>query len=93
MATAYWYQGDADSALAEYETALSYEPTLPNALFNMGIVKWRSKTDIPGALAAWQKLLDSNPGYEQREKVQELMAEVRKHPNVKDLASAKSAAQ
>jgi tetratricopeptide (TPR) repeat protein len=93
MATAYWYQGDADSALAEYSKALSYEPALPNALFNMGIVKWRGKMDIPGALAAWQKLLDSNPSYEHREKVQELMAEVKKHANVKSVTSAKSSAQ
>jgi len=61
MATAYWYTGDADTAIAEYEKALSYEPGLPNALFNMGVVKWRGKMDIPGALAAWQKLLDANP--------------------------------
>jgi cytochrome c-type biogenesis protein CcmH/NrfG len=93
MATAYWYQRDADSALAEYEKVLSYEPTLPNALFNMGIVKWRGKMDVPGALAAWQKLLDTNPSYEQREKVQDLMTEVKKHSSVKSVASARTAAQ
>jgi cytochrome c-type biogenesis protein CcmH/NrfG len=87
MATAYWYRGDADTALGEYEKALSYAPTLPNALFNMGIVKWRGKMDVPGALAAWQKLLDTNPNYEQRGKVLELMAEVKKHSNVKIAAS------
>jgi tetratricopeptide (TPR) repeat protein len=87
MATAYWYTGDADAALAEYEKALSYEPSLPNALFNMGIVKWRGKMDVPGALAAWQTLLDTNPNYEQRGKVLELMAEVKKHSNVKIAAS------
>jgi tetratricopeptide (TPR) repeat protein len=90
MATAYWYAGDADTALAEYEKALSYEPSLPNALFNMGIVKWRGTMDVPGALAAWQRLLDTNPNYEQRGKVLELMAEVKKQGNAKTVASGGS---
>jgi tetratricopeptide (TPR) repeat protein len=89
LATAYWYAGNADSAIAEFNHALSYEPNQANALFNLGVVQWQGKMDVPGALATWQKLLDSNPNYENRDKVVSLMDQVRKHANVKPGTPAK----
>jgi tetratricopeptide (TPR) repeat protein len=79
MATAYWYTGSADTAISEFNRALADEPNKPNALFNLGIVQWQGKMDIQGALATWQRLLDTNPDYEGKSKVIELMAQVRKH--------------
>ncbi|MFI5097136.1 MAG: tetratricopeptide repeat protein [Candidatus Acidiferrales bacterium] len=73
MATAYWYSGNADTALVEFNKALTYEPNKANTLFNIGIVKWQSKNDTAGAIAVWQKLLDTNPNYEARDKVQQLI--------------------
>lgn len=73
MGTAYWYSGNADTALAEFNKALAYEPNKANTLFNIGIVKWQSKNDAAGAIAVWQKLLDTNPNYEARDKVQQLI--------------------
>ena len=73
MATAYWYSGNADTALAEFNKALTYEPNKANTLFNLGIVKWQSKNDAAGAIAVWQKLLDTNPNYEARDKVQQMI--------------------
>lgn len=78
LGTAYWYRGDPDTAIAEYQKALSSVPNQANALFNMGIVKWRGKKDVNGAIAAWQKLLDTNPNYENRDKVLQFMAEARR---------------
>jgi tetratricopeptide (TPR) repeat protein len=89
MATAIWYAGDADTAIAEFNKSLSYEPTRANTLFNLGIVKWQGKMDIPGAVAAWQKLLEANPNYEGKEKVQELIAQAKKHAGVKTGTQAK----
>jgi cytochrome c-type biogenesis protein CcmH/NrfG len=83
FATAIWYTGDADTAIAEFNKALSYEPTKSNTLFNLGVVKWQGKMDVNGALAAWQKLLDTNPNYENKQKVLELMAQAKKHSNLK----------
>jgi cytochrome c-type biogenesis protein CcmH/NrfG len=83
FATATWYTGDADAAIAEFNKALSYEPNKPNTLFNLGIVKWQGKMDIKGAVAAWQKLLDTNPNYEGKDKVLDLMAQAKKHAGVK----------
>ncbi len=83
MATAYWYMGNADGAIAEFNKALSYQPNNANTLFNLGIVKWQGKMDIKGAVASWQKLLDTNPNYENKDKVQQLIAEAQKHSGVK----------
>jgi cytochrome c-type biogenesis protein CcmH/NrfG len=83
FATAIWYTGDADTAIAEFDKALSYEPNKPNTLFNLGVVKWQAKMDVKGALAVWQKLLDTNPNYENKQKVLELMSQAKKHSNLK----------
>jgi cytochrome c-type biogenesis protein CcmH/NrfG len=79
MATAFWYTGNADTAIAEFNRALGDEPNKPNALFNLGVVQWQGKMDIKGALATWQRLLDTNPTYDGRAKVVELMEQVKKH--------------
>jgi len=75
LGTAYWYNGDADTAIAQFNTALTYEPTKADTLFNPGIVKWSGKKDGQGAIAAWQKLLDTNPGYANKENVLHLIAQ------------------
>lgn len=89
MATAYWYTGNADTAIAEFQKSLSYEPNKANTLFNLGVVEWQGKMDIDKALATWQKLLDTNPTYEGKDKVLELMAQAKKHAGVKPGTPAK----
>ena len=78
MATAYWYTGNADAAIFEFNKALTYAPANPNTLFNLGLVKWKGKADGAGAMKDWQKLLSANPNYEQKDKVEAMMAEVKK---------------
>ena len=46
--------------------------------------------DVQGALTAWQKLLDTNPNYEAKDKVLELMAQAKKHAGVKPGTKAKA---
>ena len=89
MATAIWYTGNADAAIAEFQKSLSYEPNNANTLFNLGIVEWQGKMDIDKAVATWQKLLDTNPNYEGKAKVLELMAQAKKHSGVKPGTPAK----
>jgi tetratricopeptide (TPR) repeat protein len=74
--TAYWYMGNADSALKEFDTAIGFESNNPNTLFNRGLVRWQGKRDGSGALSDWKQLLATNPNYEARNKVQQMMAEV-----------------
>ncbi len=78
MATAHWYMGNADAAIAEFNKALTYEPTKPNTLFNLGLVKMRGKKDNVGAIADWKKLLAANPNYQGRDKVEQMIAEANK---------------
>ncbi|MDR3739273.1 MAG: tetratricopeptide repeat protein [Terracidiphilus sp.] len=77
MATAYWYMGNADAALVEFDKALGYAPNNPNTLFNRGLVKWRGKHDAAGAMADWQKLLATSPNYEGRGQVEQMLNEVK----------------
>jgi tetratricopeptide (TPR) repeat protein len=78
MGTAFWYMGNADRALAEFEKALSYAPNNANTLFNRGLVRWKGKQDGAGAIADWEKLLATNPNYEGRDQVERMMAEVKR---------------
>jgi tetratricopeptide (TPR) repeat protein len=79
MATAYWYLGDTDRALAEFDKALTYAPNNPNTLFNRGLVKWHGKKDAAGATADWKRLLAISPNYEQKDMVEQLLTEVKSH--------------
>jgi len=83
LGTAYWYTGDADTGIQQLDQALTYDPNYANALFNLGVVKWQGKQDGKGALAAWQKLLDTNPNYTNKDKVLEFIAEVQNQGSVK----------
>ncbi len=83
MATAYWYLGNPDRALEEFNKALAYAPNNPNTLFNLGIVKWQGKHDSAGAIADWKKLLAANPNYDQKDKVQQMLTDVEKQTSAK----------
>jgi tetratricopeptide (TPR) repeat protein len=77
LGTAYWFMGNADAALAEFNRALTYAPDNPNTLLNRGLVKWKGKMDSAGAIADWEKLLAANPDYPQKEDVKQMIAEAR----------------
>ncbi|HEX6907785.1 MAG TPA: tetratricopeptide repeat protein, partial [Terriglobales bacterium] len=76
---AYWYSGNADKAIAEFNQALKYNPTHPGTLFNMGVVKWQGKMDPAGAVQAWERLLQTNPNYQQKQQVLDLIAKAKQH--------------
>jgi hypothetical protein len=79
LGTAYWYTGDADKALAEFDKSLAIRPNHPGTLFNVGIVKWQGKKDPKGAIVAWEELLKANPNYEQKDQVQMLIERAKMH--------------
>jgi len=89
MATAYWYLGNADRAIEEYNKALNDAPDNPNTLFNRGLVKLRGKMDTTGALADFQKLLLVAPNYPGKSKVEEMMAEAKKESEAKSETKTK----
>lgn len=77
LGTAYFYNSNPDEALKYFDRALKVRPNYPQTLFNMGIVKWQGKNDIKGATAAWNQLLQTNPNYPEKQKVEDLLAQAR----------------
>lgn len=77
MASCMYYEGDSDGAIAQLQRALQDQPKDANALFNLGMIKWKGKNDAAGAVATWRELLKSNPKLEPDKKaqVQKLIAE------------------
>lgn len=83
LGRAYFYAGDPDDALAQFEKVLKSDPDNANAMFNMGMVKWQSKFDVEGALAAWQQILKKHPNHPRRAEVEKLIARAKQHRELK----------
>ncbi len=79
LGTSYWYTGNADKAIANFEKALAVRPNHPGTLFNLGIVRWQGKKDPKGAIVAWERLLQTNPDYPQKDQVQMLIERAKMH--------------
>jgi tetratricopeptide (TPR) repeat protein len=77
LGTALWYAGRPEDALAQYDRSLKISPTHAQTLYNVGIVRADGTHDYPGAVAAWEKLLESSPAYPNASAVRELLAEAR----------------
>jgi len=77
MASCLYYSGEVDGALTQLQQSLKYEPRDANALFNLGMIKWKGKNDRAGAIAAWQELLKTNPKLDRRPVVEQMIAEAR----------------
>jgi cytochrome c-type biogenesis protein CcmH/NrfG len=83
LGRAYYYAGSPDDALAQFEKVLKTDPDNANAMFNLGIVKWQSKFDVEGAVAAWQQILKRHPNHPRRAEVEQLIARAKQHRDMK----------
>ena len=83
MATAFFYLGDADTALGEFDRVLKSNPNFENALFNTGMVKFQAKMDVEGAIACWERLLKANPNTPRRGDIEQMISRAKLHENVK----------
>ena len=77
LASCLYYSNDVDGALSQLNQALKYNPKDTNALFNLGMIKYRGKNDAAGAIAAWQQLLKNNPELDRKPVVEQLIAEAK----------------
>jgi cytochrome c-type biogenesis protein CcmH/NrfG len=77
---AYHFGGNDDRAIGAWNHALRLDPNNPDALFNIGFVKWQAQGDRKAAIAAWQKLLKTNPNHPKRAQVEALLAQAKQHP-------------
>jgi len=79
LGTSYWYLGEPDKALANFQKSLAIRPNHPGTLFNVGIVEWQGKKDPKAAVVAWEKLLQTNPDFPQKDQVQMLIERAKMH--------------
>jgi cytochrome c-type biogenesis protein CcmH/NrfG len=93
LGTAYHLMGQPDRAISEYDEVLKVDGKHANALFNEGMVKWQDKMDLNGAVAAWKRLLETNPDYPQRDNVQHLIAQAQQHQSLKSAAKTDKPAE
>ena len=77
LATALYYAGRADEALAQFDRSLAIDPKHGQTLFNVGIVKRDGRNDPKGAIAAWERLLTSVPAYPEAARVRTMIAELK----------------
>jgi len=83
MGTAYFYLGDADRAITEFNTALAQDPKHGQTLYNLGMVQWQGKGDVNAAVTAWERLLKTVPDYPDRAKVEQLVTKAKEHSKMK----------
>jgi tetratricopeptide (TPR) repeat protein len=77
LGTSLWNMGRADDALAQFERSLQIDAKHPQTLFNIGIVRVNGKKNPAGAVAAWERLLESNPTYPDQPRVRQLIADAK----------------
>jgi tetratricopeptide (TPR) repeat protein len=82
-ASCLYYTGNVDGALAQLNQSLTYDPKHAGTLLNIGIIKWRGKNDVEGAVAAWEKVLQYHPDFPQKELVQHMITQARQSKTVK----------
>jgi cytochrome c-type biogenesis protein CcmH/NrfG len=84
MASCLYFSGQTDEAIHQLEQSLKYDPKHAGTLFNLGMIRWKGKDDGPGAIAAWQQLLQDYPKLPDdlppRETVKKLIEEAKSHP-------------
>ena len=66
-----------DEALAVFRQTLVISPTHPEALFDYGYILFQGKNDPKGAIESWEKLVKTNPNFDQLERVKQLIEAVK----------------
>ena len=82
LANAHYYAGSGAEAMDALRRALTVDPNYPDALYNMGMLKWQLKGDTEGAIAAWEKLVKANPNHPGIEQVKKMIARAKEHAKV-----------
>lgn len=79
LSNTYHNAGADDRAIESLNGALKVDPKSATALFNLGMLEWKVKSDPDAAIAAWQRLLKSNPKHPRRTEVEGMIAKAKKH--------------
>jgi tetratricopeptide (TPR) repeat protein len=76
-ASCLYYTGDVDGALAQLNQSLTYDPKHAGTLLNIGIIRWKGKNDVDGAVASWEKLLRYHPYFPQKEALRQMITQAK----------------
>ncbi len=76
-ASCLYYIGDVDGALAQLNQSLTYDPKHAGTLLNIGIIRWKGKNDVDGAVASWEKLLQYHPDFPQKDALQQMITQAK----------------
>jgi tetratricopeptide (TPR) repeat protein len=61
LGVSYYYTNQADKALTQFAHSLQLDPKHAKTLLNVGVVKAFGKQDLPGAMEAWEKVVQLAP--------------------------------
>ena len=61
LGVSYYYTNQADKALEQFAHSLQLDPKHAKTLLNVGVVKAFGKQDLPGAVEAWEKVVQLAP--------------------------------
>ena len=75
LASCLYYSGGVDEALHELQVILKSDPKNVNALFNLGMIRYKGKNDASGAISAWRELLSDYPNLDRKPVVEKMIAE------------------
>jgi len=77
IGTALFYSNRFDEAIAQFQKTLALQPNHPRTLFNMGVALLHGRNDAPGAIQAWEKLVQNNPNFPQVDLVKEQIRQLK----------------
>lgn len=70
-------KGDPDRALAEFRRAAENDPKHVNSRYNLGVVLLHDKSDIKGAIKAWEEYLKLEPTGPRAENIRNQMEKMK----------------
>jgi cytochrome c-type biogenesis protein CcmH/NrfG len=65
LGVSYYYTNQPDRALAQFDKSLAIDPKHSKTMLNIGVVRAYGKQDLPGAAAAWRRVLEIAPNSEE----------------------------
>ena len=77
LGEALFQANDVDGSLAVFRETLAISPTHPEALFDYGYILLQGKNDTKGAIDSWEKLVQTNPNFDQLDRVKQLIEAVK----------------
>jgi tetratricopeptide (TPR) repeat protein len=77
LAACLHYLGQNDKALQTIEKVLKYSPDFPQAMFNKGIILFKAKNDIQGAIRVWEDLLQSDPAFSKQAGLEQMINDLK----------------